>query len=786
MPLVSGTIPNLVNGVSQQPPALRLRTSCEAMDNAYPSVVSGLQKRPPSQFVAELLASQVTQAHIHVIDRKTLGQHAVLITDGDLKVFNLTTGVEETVTFPDGKAYLSTTNPRTDFRCLTVADTTFVLNRTITTASTAVAEDGSRIDPALRGTAYIKQAVARINYNLYIDSVLQATFQTADGTTASTVVEGTDQIAADLASDLTGAGYTVITSGSTLSITMTSDEVLQHTDGFADKGMGSYKDAVQKFGDLPPDEQNGRVVKVKGDIDENADDYYVEYEDGVYSETYGYGAGETLDNTTMYHELVNTSVGNWVFRLIDFGSRIAGDSDSNPSPSFVGNTIKDIFLYEGRLGLLSDENLVLSEVAEYNNFYRTTVVQLLDTDPIDIASTTNRTSIMESAVPFNETLLLFSDKTQFRLPQQDVLSPGSVSLKVTTSYNFATDVRAINVGPNVVFADDGEGNTYASLREYFVEADTNADDASEITAQVPEYIPSGVYKMASSPGEDLMVTLTTGEVNTIFVYKYYWGTEGKLQSSWGRWTFPSDVTILSADFIDNFLYFVYSDSNGTYLDKINVEQGVVDFGDRFGMLIDRRVTNDDVTGITYDVATNTTSFTMPYDSGISEPQVFTIKDDTEGALASGLKLSVVSHVGTNVVINGNHVNTKFAVGIGYEFAYTFSPFYVRQQSGGGEVALQDGRLQVRNIKVLYDNTAYFTVSFTPEQRDTFTTVFSGRNLGSANNVLGQIPLEKGSFTIPCPGQNDKITVTIKNDSPFPCAFASAEWTGMYYPNARRV
>ena len=44
MSLVSASIPNLINGVSQQPPSLRLKTQAEVQQNGLSTVVEGLRK----------------------------------------------------------------------------------------------------------------------------------------------------------------------------------------------------------------------------------------------------------------------------------------------------------------------------------------------------------------------------------------------------------------------------------------------------------------------------------------------------------------------------------------------------------------------------------------------------------------------------------------------------------------------------------------------------------------------------------------------------------------------
>ena len=44
MPLINTSLPNLIQGVSQQPDAVRYDGQCEAQENALSSVVDGLQK----------------------------------------------------------------------------------------------------------------------------------------------------------------------------------------------------------------------------------------------------------------------------------------------------------------------------------------------------------------------------------------------------------------------------------------------------------------------------------------------------------------------------------------------------------------------------------------------------------------------------------------------------------------------------------------------------------------------------------------------------------------------
>ena len=63
MPLINTSLPNLIQGVSQQPDAVRYDGQCEVQENALSSVVDGLQKRPAAEFVFD--AQKGTS---HIID----------------------------------------------------------------------------------------------------------------------------------------------------------------------------------------------------------------------------------------------------------------------------------------------------------------------------------------------------------------------------------------------------------------------------------------------------------------------------------------------------------------------------------------------------------------------------------------------------------------------------------------------------------------------------------------------------------------------------------------------
>ena len=81
MPLVNSSIPNLAQGVSQQPDNLRFAGQHEAQENMLSSVVDGLRKRPFTEFVGELGTDAAIDpdSFVYLINRDSSNRHLLVI-----------------------------------------------------------------------------------------------------------------------------------------------------------------------------------------------------------------------------------------------------------------------------------------------------------------------------------------------------------------------------------------------------------------------------------------------------------------------------------------------------------------------------------------------------------------------------------------------------------------------------------------------------------------------------------------------------------------------------------
>src|SRR6056300_1461149 len=93
MALINTSLPNLIQGVSQQPDATRFSGQCDEQINFMSSVVDGLTKRNGTRYIDELLASDIgADSFVHFINRNEEERY-VLINNGNyLYAFNVLTG----------------------------------------------------------------------------------------------------------------------------------------------------------------------------------------------------------------------------------------------------------------------------------------------------------------------------------------------------------------------------------------------------------------------------------------------------------------------------------------------------------------------------------------------------------------------------------------------------------------------------------------------------------------------------------------------------------------------
>lgn len=895
MGLINQDIKNLVSGVSQQPPILRHPEQLEEQLNGYSSESSGLQKRPPSVFVASLgqKANDTTKPLVHFIDRDENEKYIVLFTGSDIEVYDMQ-GKKQTVNFAEGtKPYIYTEAPRYTLKPITIADYTFIANTNQVTKMADTIDNKAWETQGL--LVNIKNGQYGRTYRVDVNGTTIASHETPDGSDKShTKLIATDYITDKLAAAVEeygddfkvskgsswlyiqkvgykslsgeylklhpstsinqqadrfrGLAYSVnvffgtrlnttvatnatqviltiptfapsstdianqkamlaeierckndmweVTSQATsnyydtYTLTYTTKEVpvgetIPYSmiesatvyDGYNNQAAFGILKSVQKFSTLPASAPNGFLVKIKGEEGSETDDYYVAYdeEEQVWKECARPSLKNHIDNTTMPHVLVREADGTFTFKCADWSVRDIGDDDSNPEPSFIGNTINDVFYHRNRLGFLSGENVILTRSADFFNFWMTSATKVQDTDPIDLAASDSTVSTLYNAVTFDTDLILFSRNAQFMLTADGTLTPTSASLTpAVTRYEASLKAKPVNAGRNVYFA--AERAQYTSIREFFTAADnTEAKDVQDITSHVPNYIPNGVYKIITSTVENVMLYITEGDPTALYVYKYLFIDSQRVQAAWSKWDMQGSV--YGGQFIDNYLYLIVN-RNGYYvLEKISFTVNTTDFADEpYRVLLDCKMQYE-IPADDYDYNNDQTVVELV-------DVLSYLYDTTEQYSAVMADGTYVIAQDGKLVFDGDVRGQTITVGLNYLFKMVMSTIMVKQASEGSTQALIEGRLQLRQIWFNYADSGYFKVNVDIKDKQVFTYEFTSRLLGTRFNVLESMPFTTGSFKIPVQAKNENAVISLETDTPLPVSLVGAGWIGNYQRRTR--
>ena len=817
MGVVSRAIPTLLRGISQSADATKQADHADIQDNANSNPVQGLTKRSGTQFLANISNSTVGNVHIQTINRDLAERYVAVFSNGNVKVYELD-GTELTVNKPDGTNYLNTSNPRDQIKTVTIADFTFVVNTSITTAMDSALSAGN----ITQAIVFINQVSDKTTYTVTVDGT------TATKDTSSDDPLSTTAVATALKNGLNSglSGFTIAQNGAVLHIKKNdgSNFSIDGNDTQGNTHITIVKDSVQRFTDLPTVSPNGYVVEIKGDESTNFDNYYVKFvtnnggalEEGQWEETLESGIQFKFNYDTMPHVLIRQADGNFRFARVDgdtytisgtdftlpkWGERTVGDVESAPNPSFIGTKINNVFFFRNRLGFLADDNVVLSRVSEFFNFFPETVLTVIDSDPIDVAASHTKVAILKSAVTMGEQLILFSDQTQFVMASSsDTFTPKTANVIVATEFESSDSAQPVGSGSSIYYLTD-KGD-FAGVREYITQENVAIKDAANITIHVPRLIPKNIFKFAVSTNEDVLILLGSDEPNKLYVNRWLEGERGKILNSWSTYTFNADRTIRNIDFIGNELFMVIEEANGTSLEKMPFAADFVETNATFEFHLDHKVT-EATTGVSvsYNASTDVTTFTVPYRLrkkmtvvgrylASGETSTFV---DTQGItkeLKAGQVLLTNNSVdgSTNTItINGDFRNSKFIIGEPYEMHYRFSKQRLTESAGGqasGEII--SGRLQLHHFYIKFEDTGFFKVQVTPENRDTSEHEFTGKFLGAASAAIGQINLESGTFRFPIMTRADKVDIDVKNDTFLPTQLSSAEYEAMFYMRSRRI
>ncbi len=545
---LDGALKSIIQGVSQQVPRERLDGQVSLQTNMLSDVVRGMRRRPGMRIRDDgvtytgawtrdhIFASSVDvgDAAVHVIINTALGH--LLIQSEDFSTLH--SAVHPYLQGNGAKVIQVATLRGFLYICNTDVQPVKVVNNT------------GRQNPELTGFFYIPAGQFSKIYNVTVTLAgisYSGTYTAPNGNTAGDAALTTpEHIATQLTTALNAASggafnafregsYVFIQStGSTPALSVTSDSGSAFI-------VTSNQSRVALVAELPkklPGGAEGMLMSV-GSNPKTA--VWYQYDRLVTNSWLEAGAFNSATGMTGMPLRVALD-GSYTVETPTYEGRLAGNDDSNEDPSFFLKPVTGFGVFQGRLVMLSGADVSMSAAGKPLRWYRSTVTDLLISDPISIYSGSATSTNFTHCVQFNKDLLLFSKSCQAVLPSGNaVISPTTAQIVITSSYSSTNLTSPIVAGRSLLyFAPRSE--SFASALELVPSNTTDSQyTTNDISAHIPRYIPGVVRQATASTTSNSLVLVADGDPRSMFVQEYLWSGDEKAQSAWHQWTTPADI-----------------------------------------------------------------------------------------------------------------------------------------------------------------------------------------------------------------------------------------------------
>ena len=253
-------------------------------------------------------------------------------------------------------------------------------------------------------------------------------------------------------------------------------------------------------------------------------------------------------------------------RLEYWKPRSVGAADTNPMPSFVGHTIDGISFFKNRMIFTSRQNVICSQAGDYFNFFASTVITIVDSDPIDLSASSLKPIRFKHLLPAPNALLLFGDNAQYILQTTtEAFAPNTAEINLLSAFSQSDTISPIDIGPSYIFLQEGDKAT--AVYEMNVGDNVGGKPAvQELTRPIPYYIPAAINSLKVSQSANTFGLLSKQDLKSIYFYRFF-NAENRI-SAWFRWILPG--TVESFDFDQDIMYVVTKQGSNYILSTVSL------------------------------------------------------------------------------------------------------------------------------------------------------------------------------------------------------------------------
>ena len=789
---VTGVVRNLIQGVSQQPAKERLPGQNTSQENMTSDIVTGLARRAGGELTRHV-GTYTNGTFFYTYQRDSDEYYTVMVSSSGVSVVDQD-GVAQPIVNNHAAAFSTYFGTGADLTAVTIGDTTLIANKSKVVGMSATTSPVLKYSGSyyhfiwFTGVEY-GRTYRVVNGGAVMGSYTTPTVVTVSATTAQAAF--TLDPSAAIVSLQASIGTNLTVQGTfaedVLVVSSTIPLDLYSKGGSELKVVANQK--VTDLKDLPPIAYDGMVFEVDNAKKLDADNFYLRYSipgyvvptsTGRWIECPGPSVLTELDPVTMpvavrqvsvaagfVVEYPNESSGGWDPREI-------GDDVTNKIPSFVGKRILGVGAFQTRLFFLAEDSFVTSQTGDYWNFWKNTALTSSADDRIDVIAPSANVSILESYAMYNRNLVLFSEGTQYIQSGDDPITPKTINLGVSTSYDMDLDCPPVSTGDTIMFCS--KSGKFTQMQAFRLEDLTNLERATLLTGHIPEYIPVGVKQIVANSALGIACMRCADDLG---LYINQWHIEGNqwVQQAWHHWDLKDHVP--QHMFIrQNKLVLFCTRRGTTELDLVSLEltaQKEDNFGDILHLDASQYIPTDSWVASGADLK-----------APLPVPGTFTdlvCVQDVAG-VSPRMPVSITTdgvYVYTSEFNNIDPAQRGVYVGSVYASSVEPTPPYIKDSEGEARL---DSVLTVEEIVLNVRNSGTLKAELRYKYYDTIEMELNPPIIGL--DLLGKWHVTSGPVSVPTFVSNLDMDISLKSVAHYPMTISDFSWRGQYTQSGRWV
>ena len=431
-----------------------------------------------------------------------------------------------------------------------------------------------------------------------------------------------------------------------------------------------------------------------------------------------------------------------------------------------------MLFFRNRFAILADENIVMSRPGDFTNFFAKSAIQLIASDPIDIAASSEYPAILYDGIQTNTGLVLFSKSQQFMLTtDSDIFSPTTAKINSLSTYNFNFATNPISLGTTLGFLDNaGKFSRFFEMAQVQREGEPQVIEQSAVVSRLFEKD----LKLISNSRENSVIFFSEEGTSTLYGYRYFDQITERRLAAWFKWTLTGTIQYHCMQ--DDNLFVVVRNNSKDQLLKYSIKMDSNTFA-----LAENRVHLDhlmSVSGWTYNATTNKSTKAKP--TGLESSNQLAAYDVDAGNNLGRYGLITVN--GSNLELDGDWSGETFLIGYQFTLEVKLPTIYYLTQSGQSWRADTRANTVIHRVKFGFGPIGLYETTLTRTGRTDFTEVFEVSSADQYAANTGAIVDDNILRSVPVYDRNINATLTIKSTHPAPATIHNMTWEGVYTNN----